>query len=257
MRVLSGGRARLVALVVVAAAVGAGIAYANIPDSQGVIHGCYSPNGAKGSNGTPLNIVNSDVAACSKGQTEVTWSQTGPQGPPGQNGAAGTSVTSTSVGTGDTNCPTGGSQFTAGTSVTYACNGAKGDKGDTGAAGPSAAFTDYGDGTHTFGTGLTQTITSLTLPVGSYILSASVSVGKNQDDDTHASCSFVSAGALNAQGALASLEGIFQVRMPLIGDVTVTSNNTSVFLQCTALDGSISAAGEMNAIKVGSITASP
>jgi hypothetical protein len=250
---LSSRRARLVALVVAAAAVATGIAYASIPDSSGVIHGCYNLNGAKGTNGTPLNIVNSDVASCSKGQTEVAWGQTGPPGAPGQDG---TSVTSASVGAGNADCPDGGSQFTAGTSVTYACNGAKGDKGDTGATGPSAAYTNYGDGVHTFGSGLTQTIASVTLPAGSHILSASVSVGKNQDDDTHASCSFVSAGALNAQGALASLEGVFQVRMPMIGDVTISTNDTSVFLRCTALDGSISAGGEMNAIKVGSITAS-
>jgi len=247
------GRTLTVALVAAAAAVAGGIAYASIPDSNGVIHGCYSLNGANGTNGTPLNIVNSANASCSRGQQEVTWGQVGPQGQPG------VSVTSTSLNPGDANCPTGGSQFTAaGPTVTYACNGAKGDKGDTGATGPSNAYTNYGDGVHAIATGDTQTVSSVTLPVGTYTLSATVSVGTGSDDDhTHGSCSLVSAGTLNGQGALASLEnGVSQVRMPLIGDVTVTSNNTSVFLRCTALDAPIQEVGDLIATKVGSLTAS-
>ena len=253
MRFSMSGRT-LLAVLVVAAATAGGIAYASIPDSGGVIHGCYSLNGAGGTNGTPLNIVNSDIASCSKGQQAVTWSQTGPQGTAGKDGV---SVTSTSLGAGNANCPTGGSQFTAaGPTVTYACNGDKGDKGDTGAAGPSNAYTNYGDGIHKIGSGLTQTVASVSLPSGSYTLSASVTVGKEDSDDTHGSCSLVSAGTLNGQGALASLEGVFQVRMPLIGDVTITANGTSVFLRCYAIDGTIDAAGELIATKVGSLTPS-
>jgi hypothetical protein len=72
---------------------------------------------------------------------------TGAQGLPGTTGAqglpgiAGTSTVGLSLGVGNANCPTGGSQFTTGTTVTYACNGAKGDtglqglKGDTGSVG--------------------------------------------------------------------------------------------------------------------------
>lgn len=89
-----------------AAVVAGGVAYATIPDSSGVIHGCYSANGAKGTNGTPLNIVDSGTASCSRGQMEVTWNQTGPQGPKGDTGATGP-------------------------------QGPKGDTGDTGPQGPA------------------------------------------------------------------------------------------------------------------------
>jgi hypothetical protein len=85
MRFPVGGRVLWLALVVVVLGlVGGGLAYANIPDSGGVIHGCYSPNGANAQNGAQLNIINSDSASCSKGQKEITWNQTGPQGEAGE-----------------------------------------------------------------------------------------------------------------------------------------------------------------------------
>jgi hypothetical protein len=81
---LSGRIRRLALVVVVLGLVGGGLAYATIPDSGGVIHGCYSPNGANAPNGAQLNIINSDSASCSKGQKEITWNQTGPQGEAGE-----------------------------------------------------------------------------------------------------------------------------------------------------------------------------
>jgi hypothetical protein len=87
---LSRRRMRLAALVVVGLAVGGGVAYATIPSSSdGTITGCYSANGAKANGGTGLNIVDSQSASCSKGQTPVQWNQQGPQGPPGQQGPPG------------------------------------------------------------------------------------------------------------------------------------------------------------------------
>jgi hypothetical protein len=118
------------------------VVQASIPDSAGVIHGCYSANGAAATNGTPLNIIDSSSASCSNHQTPILWSQTGP---PGTNG---TSVTSTSVSRGDANCANGGSKFTAANNnITYACNGAPGapassiltsgfDSGEFGGTGP-------------------------------------------------------------------------------------------------------------------------
>jgi len=63
-------------------------AYASIPDANGVITGCYSANGSKQKNGTPLNIVDSG-STCSNGQTAIPWSQTGPAGAVGQTGPTG------------------------------------------------------------------------------------------------------------------------------------------------------------------------
>ena len=56
------------------------VAYAAIPDTQGVIHGCYNTN-----NGD-LRVVN-DPSSCRNGETSLTWNQTGPQGAAGPQGA--------------------------------------------------------------------------------------------------------------------------------------------------------------------------
>jgi hypothetical protein len=64
-------------------------ASASIPDSSGVIHGCYKPTG----NGSAFTLGVIDTALpggrCPKGQTALSWNQTGPQGPAGATGPAG------------------------------------------------------------------------------------------------------------------------------------------------------------------------
>jgi hypothetical protein len=82
-------RPRLVIVAVCTAAAFAvgGIAYASIPDSGGVIHGCYNT----GSNpSAQLRVIDtSKGASCSKNEQALTWNQTGPQGPQGVQGAQG------------------------------------------------------------------------------------------------------------------------------------------------------------------------
>jgi len=59
------------------------------PDSAGVIHGCFKPT----NNGSvsPLGVVDTTLpgGTCPKGQTALSWNQTGPQGPTGPAGPAG------------------------------------------------------------------------------------------------------------------------------------------------------------------------
>jgi hypothetical protein len=55
------------------------VVHATIPDSGGVIHGCYVQT-----NGT-LRLVD-DPSTCKNNETAIAWSQTGPQGPPGPAG---------------------------------------------------------------------------------------------------------------------------------------------------------------------------
>jgi hypothetical protein len=69
----------LAVAVLVGGAAVAGIAFAAIPDSQGVVHGCYSANGAKGTGGTELRIVDSANASCSRGQTSVSLNGVPPE----------------------------------------------------------------------------------------------------------------------------------------------------------------------------------
>lgn len=73
--------AALAAAVVLA---GGGAALATIPDSGGVIHGCYSAK-----DGT-LRVIDTDAGqTCAKGETALSWNQQGPQGPAGPTGPAG------------------------------------------------------------------------------------------------------------------------------------------------------------------------
>jgi hypothetical protein len=70
-------------LVIAAAlfALGLGVAYAAIPDSQGVIHACYKTDNGQ------LRVV--DSATCNSSELPLSWSQTGPQGIPGPQGLPG------------------------------------------------------------------------------------------------------------------------------------------------------------------------
>jgi collagen triple helix repeat protein len=111
MKLWTGRRFGLVALVVgVGVAVG-GIAYASIPDSNGVIHGCYRPTSGQ------LIVIKSNGKGCEKGWTPLNWNQTGVTGPTGLNGPKGTTG------------PTGATGLTGVT-------GATGLTGTTGATGP-------------------------------------------------------------------------------------------------------------------------
>lgn len=64
---------------VTAAVLAGGAAYASIPDSGGVIHGCYDGGGN-------LKVVD---ATCPRGYTALNWNQQGPRGQAGSNGVSG------------------------------------------------------------------------------------------------------------------------------------------------------------------------
>jgi hypothetical protein len=100
------GRAAALGIVIVALAAG-GIAYAAIPDSNGVIHGCYQVNSGS------LHVVGTNPTVgggkCSANERSLDWNQKGPTGAKGATGARG---------------PTG-------------ARGATGATGTTGARGPT------------------------------------------------------------------------------------------------------------------------
>lgn len=131
--------------------------------------------------------------------------------------------------------------------------GPAGGPGPTGPTGPSNAYTNYGATSfQRIAGGTTQTVSSVTLPAGTYTLAATVS-GIALGDARFMSCYFISAGALNGGAALLSYE---DYKQPLIGEVAITIDNTSVFLRCSALDGDFDALGQMIATRVGTITPS-
>jgi hypothetical protein len=94
---------------VVALAAATGLAIGAIPDSAGVIHGCYTKTGGK------LSVIDTEAGkSCKKNQISLNWNQTGPQGPPGQTGLPGPTGPSPFAGYADggnqqpVNCPPNG-----------------------------------------------------------------------------------------------------------------------------------------------------
>lgn len=219
------GRRVAAGIGVALAATAVGVSYAGIPDSTGAIHACYNPNKATHTNGAPLTILDADAASCGKRETAISWSQRGPQGEAGETGPAG---------------PAGP-------------QGPEGPQGPAGGLG--TAYTNYGGALQTIGEGLTQTVASVTVPTGSYTISATVVVS-GADDDTRFGQCFFAPGNVNGTVALAAVADVSSLRLPLIGDLTVTTAGSPIFLRCTGLDGPINAAGALIATSVGSITPS-
>lgn len=133
--------------------------------------------------------------------------------------------------------------------------GPSGPAGPTGPIGPSNAYTDYSGGHNILGNGGTGTITSVTLPVGHFTLTADVVFESLvPPTETSMSCTFVSAATVHELGAEATGE---LVNMPVLGDVDVTSPGTTVELQCGDTGTiSVGAGGSMIATQVGTTTPS-
>jgi hypothetical protein len=71
--------------IAVVFAAAAGIAYANIPDSSGVIHGCYKKTSPQ--QGT-LRVVDSEKGqTCGASENTLNWNQMGPRGARGPSDA--------------------------------------------------------------------------------------------------------------------------------------------------------------------------
>ena len=79
------GRSRfltaLLAVTVIAA--GGSIAWASIPDPNGVIHGCYQKNVGN------LRVIDSSTGTCRPSEVALNWNQTGPKGATGPAGPRG------------------------------------------------------------------------------------------------------------------------------------------------------------------------
>src|SRR5712691_4074663 len=119
------GRLLLVCAAILALA--AGVAYATIPDSGGVIHGCYSKTSGA------LRVIDTGLGqTCNGTENPLNWSQTGPTGPQGNTGATGPQGPQGNTGaTG----PQGNTGAT-GPQGPQGNTGATGPQGNTGATGP-------------------------------------------------------------------------------------------------------------------------
>jgi hypothetical protein len=85
------GRGKVTALAATAAVVlAASVAWATIPDGNGVIHGCYLRKGGA------LRVINTGKGqTCTGKEKSLTWNQTGPAGPAGPPGVSGYVVSGT------------------------------------------------------------------------------------------------------------------------------------------------------------------
>ncbi|HEX6161891.1 MAG TPA: IPT/TIG domain-containing protein [Vicinamibacterales bacterium] len=135
--------------------------------------------------------------------------------------------------------------------------GEKGDKGDTGdpglqgPAGISAAYANYGAGYVTIGEGLTQTVSSVTVPAGTYVLNGVVK-GIEFDDFDWSQCFFFAPGEVHGHYAVL----VRDETEPILADVTVAGPSNPIFLRCNANNGTVKILGKMIATRVGSVTPS-
>ena len=145
------GRGLLVtmAAAVVAALVAGGVAYATIPDSSGVIHGCYQKSGGA------LSVINASVTGCAKTQTELQWNVQGPTGLQGPQGPA-------------------GAQGPVGPQGPQGGQGAQGLQGPAGPSGTSHGYAAIG-GLVNYGTSPVK-VASLSLPAGTFLVWATGTV---------------------------------------------------------------------------------
>jgi len=93
------GRRARAALLLLAGAIagGAALAVADVPDTGGVIHACYTVD-SSGAPKPPPNLYVIDPSSpanqsCKTGERSLNWSAQGPPGPQGPRGPAGTGLT--------------------------------------------------------------------------------------------------------------------------------------------------------------------
>jgi hypothetical protein len=136
---MSRKRARftLVSAGIVAAAIGATVAFGSIPDSNGVIHACYSAGGS-------LRVIDAPSQQCLVTETPLTWNSEGPAGPEGPQGLPGLDGEDGAVGPQGLVGPAGpegpeGPQGLPGLDGEDGAVGPQGPVGPSGPAGPEGA----------------------------------------------------------------------------------------------------------------------
>ncbi len=83
-------RTAIITLAAVACFVTAGVAYASVPSSDGIIHGCYGNASAPQQERGNLRVrINYPQEPCQFNYTPLDWNVQGVQGPPGPQGPKG------------------------------------------------------------------------------------------------------------------------------------------------------------------------
>jgi len=216
----------VIGTVALVAALGGG-AYAAIPGGDGTIKGCYATSDAllgipysKGS----LRAVN-EGEACRSYEKPLSWSQRGPQGDTGPQGATGAQGPK-----GDT-----GATGPAGPQGPKGDTGAQGPQGNPGTPGVSAAYSIRG-----FTNG-----TTLNVPPGMYAITA-VAQRYNSDDSPQADTCTLSTGG-SSQVGQAPPEAGHEVTV-----VALTNTSSPIQMTCTGFS-TITSSMQIMAVRVGEI----
>jgi hypothetical protein len=213
-----------IGVAIAALALTSGAAWASIPDSAGVIHGCYragEPGVSMPGDGA-LRVIDTDKGdTCATGQTPLNWNQAGPKGATGPQGPVG---------------PVG----PPGPQGTQGAQGPAGPQGPPGPPGTTNAF---------FKNDLTDFISitggvdllAVQLPAGSYVIS-----GKSRlvnTDTSHAQGAFceLQVGGSDLDKSQTDLEhedttgadSANEDVVSLQAAATFSSQSTQVFLRCS------------------------
>jgi collagen triple helix repeat protein len=254
-------------LVAGVAALVATVAFAQIPDSSGVIHACYhTSNGA-------IRVVE-DVSECSGSEAGLDWFQAGaagsegPRGPPGPAGADGTDGAPGADGPAGPQGPQGpagvdgadGAPGPPGPPGADGADGAPGPQGPPGPPGPSAdAFTSSTPGQMRVRRTATE-LEHLDLDPGTYFVVAQASFRNRHRRPAALTCTLDAQGAQSASwfrlGRRGSA-GRMQVAFTATHDFASAGR---VGLECRYLSHRrlrkiFASAIEINAIRVGTLTA--
>lgn len=238
---------------------------ASIPDSSGVIHGCYNTSLAHGSPVGTLRVIDTSKPSgvCAPWEASLNWNQTGltgargvtgargPTGPTGARGPTGAKGATGAKGGTGAKGPTGSRGPTGAKGATGA-KGSTGANGATGSRGPSDAWDVFSSGVvgvaHAPSTG---TIQSLPLPAGKYFVTARAVFF----DDTLITrgffCDLRDVADIHAFDATSTtaVSG-FAVSMSLQGTVSLADAST-VVLECSSSGTSSSAADRhMDAVAI-------
>ncbi len=216
-------RPALLGLAIVVALALGGIAYANIPDSGGVIHACYKKNQGD------LRVIDTEKAqACLGSEEPLTWNHTGPQGIQGPSGPSG---------------PSGPA-------------GIQGPSGPSGPSGASHAYSDTNNQALTFISPNSNTITQLTLPAGNYVVMATGSVVKSgyfntagSNNDVKCSLNDPDDNAITASLATANDFSNYTDAVPysMVATMSLSSGGT-ITVSCATVTGTVGAELDFNSL---------
>lgn len=232
-------KGRLAGIVVAVGLIGAGsVAYAAIPDQNGVIHGCYNTGGLLQEKGA-LRV--SDDGRCKSNEIAVDWNRTGPMGPMGATGPAG---------------PTGatGPEGPQGAKGDTGATGPAGPAGPTGAQGPqgqpgfSDAYIGRG-GNVRLNNNVGTLVASVQLPAGVYALFGKAEL-QNEDGDNQSAACALSTGD---QTGVRLGWSITSRRIPVsVQDLLTLTGPGTATLTCSTYNG-WAVSGKITALKVGQL----